>query len=319
MMAETSEKKTRRCIKCKREQPNEFFQSTSSKFFPGGKCYICTPCLETMIKQDDLNDVDRLMQWLDLPFDLNKWTQLYEQHGDKTLTAYFGLLYDDHYSHLNWVEENERWQQARNAGTIDDEIKALGDAKLKKLRKIWSGAYKPEQLIWLDDFYNKIVATQNVSTPILQEKARDFCELQLHIKEGLRQNIDVSKMMKQADDIVKTYNFTAANSKSNADFESVGELMVYYGKKGWHVNWHTEPQDSIDFMMENIQNYLKRLVVNEGNFAEQVENKKEKYNMTERLEEIENEKVDFDDTADIEYEGNEDLAAELNKGGGIDE
>jgi hypothetical protein len=126
-------------------------------------------------------------------------------------------------------------------------------------------------------------------------------------------------MMKQADDIVKTYNFTAANSKSNADFESVGELMVYYGKKGWHVNWHTEPQDSIDFMMENIQNYLKRLVVNEGNFAEQVENKKEKYNMTERLEEIENEKVDFDDTADIEYEGNEELAAELNKGGGIDE
>lgn len=319
MMAETSEKKTRRCIKCKREQPNEFFQSTSSKFFPGGKCYICTPCLETMIKQDNLNEVDKLMQWLDLPFDLNKWTQLYEQHGDKTLTAYFGLLYDDHYSHLNWTEENERWQQARNAGTIDDEIKALGEARLKKLRKIWSGAYKPEQLIWLDDFYNKIVATQNVSTPILQEKARDFCELQLHIKEGLRQNVDVSKMMKQADDIVKTYNFTAANSKSNADFESVGELMVYYGKKGWHVNWHTEPQDSIDFMMENIQNYLKRLVVNEGNFAEQVENKKEKYNMTERLEEIENEKVDFDDTADIEYEGNEELAAELNKGGGIDE
>ena len=49
------------------------------------------------------------------------------------------------------------------------------------------------------------------------------------------------------------------------------------------------------------------------------ENKKEKYNMTERLEEIENEKVDFDDTADIEYEGNDELAAELNKGGGIDE
>jgi len=68
----------------------------------------------------------------------------------------------------------------------------------------------------------------------------------------LRAGVDVSKMMKQADDIVKTYNFTAANAKSAADFESVGELMVYYGKKGWHPNWHNEPQDSIDFMMENI-------------------------------------------------------------------
>ena len=210
-------------------------------------------------------------------------------------------------------------RQAREEGTIDDEIKALGDAKLKKLRKVWSGAYKPEQLMWLDNFYNKIVATQNVSTPILQEKARDFCELQLHIKEGLRSNVDVSRMMKQADDIVKTYNFTASNAKSNADFESVGELMVYYGKKGWHPNWHTEPQDSIDFMMENIQNYLKRLVVNEGNFAEQVEDLRERYNMTERLEAIENEKVEFDETADVEYEGVDELAAELNTGGGIDE
>lgn len=315
---ETLEKKTRRCLKCKRDQPQEFFQSTPSKFFPSGKCYICTPCLETMIKQDNLGDVDRLMRWLDLPFDLNKWTQLYAQHKDHTLTAYFNLLYDDHYEPLKWADENERWRLAREEGTIDDEIKVLNESKLKRLRKVWSAAYKPEQLLWLDNFYNQIVATQNVSTPILQEKARDFCELQLHIKEGLRSGADVSKMMKQADDIVKTYHFEASNAKSAADFESIGELMVYYGKKGWHPNWHTEPQDSIDFMMENIQNYLKRLVINEGNFAEQVEDKRARYNMTERLEEIENEKVDFDETADVEYEGEDDLSAEL-MGGGIDE
>ena len=191
---ETLEKKTRRCIKCKREQPNEFFQDTPSKFFPGGKCYICTPCLETMIPQDNLGEVDRLMRWLDLPFDLNKWTQLYAQHKDHTLTAYFNLLYDDHYSMLQWQDENERWHQALSAGTIDDEIKVLGDARMKQLRKVWSGAYKPEQLIWLDNFYNQIVATQNVSTPILQEAARDFCEIELHIKEGMRAGVDVSKL-----------------------------------------------------------------------------------------------------------------------------
>jgi len=41
--------------------------------------------------------------------------------------------------------------------------------------------------------------------------------------------------------------------------------------------------------------------------------------MTERLEEIENEKVDLDETSDIEYEGDESLAAELNEGGDTDE
>ena len=319
MMAETLERKTRRCIKCKREQPPEFFQDTPSKFFPGGKCYICTPCLEAMTPQDNLGEVDRLMRWLDLPFDLNKWTQLYAQHKDHTLTAYFNLLYDDHYEPLRWADENERWRQAQLEGTIDDEIEVLGEAKLKKLRKIWSGGYKPEELLWLNNFYNQIVATQNVSTPILQAKARDFCENELAIKKGMRAGMDVKKLMDASDNMVKTYNFTASNAKSAADFESVGELMVYYGKKGWHPKWHTEPQDSIDFMMENIQNYLKRLVLNEGNFAEQVEDKKARYNMTERLEEIENEKVDFDEMADIEYEGQKELTAALEAGGDIDE
>ena len=74
--------------------------------------------------------------------------------------------------------------------------------------------------------------------------------------------------MDARDNIIKIAHFEATNAKSAADFESIGELMVYYGKKGWHPNWHSEPRDSIDFMMENIQNYLKRLAINEGNFAE---------------------------------------------------
>lgn len=128
----------------------------------------------------------------------------------------------------------------------------------------------------------------------------------------MREGIDIKKDMDARDNIIKIAHFEASNAKSAADFESVGELMVYYGKKGWHPKWHTEPQDSVDFMMENIQNYLKRLVLNEGNFAEQVEEKRARYNMTERLEEIENEAVEFDEAQDIEYEGAEELAGELN-------
>ena len=118
--------------------------------------------------------------------------------------------------------------------------------------------------------------------------------------------------MDARDNIIKMAHFEASNAKSAADFESVGELMVYYGKQGWHPKWHQEPQDSIDFMMRDIQNYLKRLVVNEGNFAEQVEDKRERYNMTERLESLEDELVKVDDEAEnIEYEDEDALAGDL--------
>ena len=309
----TEELKTRRCLKCRQEKPEWQFQKTPCKFFPGHRSLICTPCLELMVNPEQFGEVDRLCRYLDLPFDLDKWSQLYAIHKEHTLTAYFNTLLDDHYSALQWADENERWRLAREEGTIDEDIAALSEAKVRKLKKTWSSSYNNEELMWLDDFYNKIIATQNVSTPILQEKARDFCELQLHIKNGLRSGADVSKMMKQADDIVKTYHFEASNAKNVADFESVGELMVYYGKLGWHPKWHQEPQDSIDFMIENIQNYLQRLVINEGNFSEQVETRRESYNLTDRLDHIENEKVELDETADIEYEDESELSGELDE------
>lgn len=309
----TSEIKKRRCLKCKQEKPDYNFQQTKSPFFPGHRSLICTSCLETMIKQDNLNEVDALCRYLDLPFDMNKWTQLYDIHKEHTLSAYFNTLLDDKYAAISWADENERWRLAREEGTIDDEIDKLSESKMRRLKKDWSPSYTKEELLFLEDYYNQIIATQNVSTPILKSRARDLCELTLRAKKAMREGLDVKKDMDAIAAIIKDCKFEANNAKNAADFESVGELMVYYGKKGWHPKWHTEPQDSIDFMMQNIQNYLKRLVINEGNFAEQVEDKKARYNMTERLEEIENEAVEFDDTADIEYEGEDELVGDLNE------
>ena len=309
----TDEVKKRRCIKCRQEKPEHQFQFTPSPYFPGHRSLICTPCLENMIAQDNLGEVDRLCRYLDVPFDLDRWTQLYAIHKEHTLTAYFNTLLDDHYQSLQWADENERWRLAREEGTIEEEIEALSEAKLRRLRKQWSPSYSKEELFFLEEYYNQILATQNVSTPILQHYARDLCEIELRIKKGMREGHDIKKDMDARDNIIRIAKFEATNAKNAADFESIGELMVYYGKRGWHPNWHTEPKDSIDFMMENIQNYLKRLVVNEGNFAEQVEDARERYNMTERLEKIENEKVDFDELANIEYEDEDALAGELNE------
>jgi len=307
----TEEVKTRRCIKCRQEKPIYNFQYTPSNFFPGHRSLICTSCLETVIDQANLGEVDRLCRYLDVPFDLDMWTQLYKIHENHTLTAYFNTLLDEHYESLNWSDENERWRIAREEGTINDEIKVINEAKIKKLKKVWSPVYTDEELFFLEEYYNQILATQNVSTPILQSRARNLCELTLRVNKGIREGLDVKKDMDAIENIIKNCKFEATNAKNAADFESVGELMVYYGKKGWHPKWHTEPKDSIDFMMQNIQNYLKRLVINEGNFAEQVEDKRERYNLTERLEEIENEAVEFDETADVEFEGEEELVRDL--------
>jgi hypothetical protein len=302
--------KKRTCLKCRQEKLREHFAATPSPFFPGHLSLICNECLCAGIDAKDWNAVDRMLRWLDLPFEIDKWTKLHKVHGKDTLIAYLNLLKDKQYETVSWKDANDRWVLALQEEEIDERIDELREQKYASLIKKWGDSYSKEELIFLDELYAQICSTQNVSTPILQQYAKDFCEITLRITKKIRIGEDAKKDMDARDNIVKVAKFEASNSKTAANFESVGELMVYYAKKGWRPNWHQEPQDSIDFLMGNIQQYLTRLVNGEGGLAEQVSSRKESYNLSQRLEESDDTYNEDYDTP-VEYEDGEALEEEL--------
>lgn len=293
-------------MRCRQERKLADFQQSPSDFLPQHRSYICTPCLEQMCRPEDLDSVDALMRWGDWPFNPDKWTQLYATHGEHTLTAYFNVMADKAYDGATWAAESEKWAQIREQTDPADYIKVISSAEARELHKKWSNIYEPEELQFLEDYYTRILATQNVTTPILQEYARDLCEIELRIKKGMREGADIKKEMDARDNIIKMANFSASNSKNAADFDSVGELIMYCVKNGWTPNWHEEPQDSIDFMMRDTQGFLRRLVQGEGNFAEQVEDKRAQFDLAERIE-ADEVSYRYDNTSEPEeYEDAED-------------
>lgn len=98
----------------------------------------------------------------------------------------------------------------------------------------------------------------------------------------------------------------------NILFDSVGELYTWLEKRGWKPKWHTEPQDSVDFTIKNIQKYLQRLVMNEGAIGDQVENRRKQLELADKLEEEYNYSSFDEDEAEIEYEGAAELEEDLN-------
>lgn len=90
------------------------------------------------------------------------------------------------------------------------------------------------------------------------------------------------------------------------------ELYTWLEKRGWKPHWHTEPQDSVDFTIKNIQNYLKRLVMNDSTIGDQVETRKRQLELANKLEE--NFAYDYEDESEVqvEYEGAAQLEDDLN-------
>lgn len=113
---------------------------------------------------------------------------------------------------------------------------------------------------------------------------------------------------------MKAEGFEAKSAKNLSDFDSVGELYAWLEKRGWKPDWHVEPQDSADFTIKQIQQYMRRLIQGEGNLADQVESRRKQLELANQLEEDDSSSETIDEVevmSSIEYEGDDDLEQEL--------
>lgn len=298
-----------KCPYCKQERQVEEFAATASPFHPKGHSYICVPCLERIVPSDDLEKVDQMCRWLDIPFLIDQWTRLQRNAKERTLRMYLKLLEENaSYTALDWSEVNEKWKLSMESGTITDNIPTINEAWRAQMRLKWPSDMdrSDEDYHYLENFYNDLCTTQNLVSATQRDDAKRLCEVGLLATQKIRAGLDAKNEMAIYHNIVKTEGFEPKNAKNVGDFDSVGELYTWLEKRGWRPQWHTEPQDSVDFTIKNIQKYLQRLVMNEGAIGDQVENRRKQLELANRMEE-EYVYEDSMEDVEIEYEG----AAEL--------
>lgn len=302
------------CPICKAEKPTTEFFPTKSPFHPKGRSLVCLTCLERMVPADDLNKVDALCRWLDVPFLVDHWTRLYKNGRERTLHLYSKIIENNaSYKAIDWSTVNEKWTDAIAAGTLEDNVPAIADNWLREMARKWPSDQErtAEDYHYLENFYNDLCATQNLTSATQRDDAKRLCEVGLLATKKIRAGLDAKNEMAIYHNIVKTEGFEPKNAKNVGDFDSVGELYTWLEKRGWKPKWHTEPQDSVDFTIKNIQKYLQRLVMNEGTIGDQVENRKKQLELANRMEE----EYIYDDSSEsieIEYEGAAELEEMLN-------
>ena len=301
-----------KCPYCKQERQPEEFVPTKSPFHPKGRSLICIGCLERMVKADDLEEVDRMCRWLDIPFLVDQWTRIYKNGKERTLRLYIKLLEENaSYSALDWKEVNEKWRLSMENNTITDNIPTINDQWRAQMRLKWPSDMdrSDEDYHYLENFYQDLCTTQNLVSATQRDDAKRLCEVGLLATQKIRAGLDAKNEMAIYHNIVKTEGFEPKNAKNIGDFDSVGELYTWLEKRGWKPKWHTEPQDSVDFTIRNIQKYLQRLVINEGSIGDQVENRRKQLELANKLEEEYDYSSDEEEEAEseISYEG----AAEL--------
>ena len=270
------------CNRCQAPQTPESFAPTKSIFYADGALPVCNSCIESFLEdvEFDWGEVNKLCQYADIPFVPKEWERMRELNGSNAFPKYAEVFAQSEYEDLGWSEYFEAFRALKASGELDDELPGIADKKRQQLQERWGANYDDEALRYLENLYNGLMTTQNVNGALQVDQALKICKMSYEIDCRIREGADFDKLLSSYDKLVKAAEFTPKNVKNINDFDSVGELIKWLEKRGWHNTFYDDvSRDIVDETMQNFQAFNQRLYTNESGIGEQI---------TERLNNLKN-------------------------------
>lgn len=312
----------RKCKRCGQEFGPDGFTRTSSVFFSLGYSDICNDCLKHYLQQNnfDWSAVDKLCQYLNLPFVPSQFEKIHQEFGEECFSRYADFFAQAEYEGLEWGDYFKEFQKLKTSGYLEDELPLIQDKHRRELQEKWGFNYDDEGLFYLETLYEGLLTTQNINGALQMDQALKLCKISYELDSRIRAGDDIDKLISSYDKLVKIAEFTPKNVKNASDFDSVGELIKWLERRGFKNSYYDDvTRDIIDETINNIQSYNRRLYTNESGIAEQINERIEALKATERMEnaynltELDEDEIDKYDSEGYDhlFNDDDDFSAEI--------
>lgn len=303
------------CIKCGNSFTYDNFAHSNSIFFNDGYSPICYDCINEVLEDKGYSwdAVDKICQYLDIPWIPDKWTEIYNEHGDNSFKIYVDFFFNNGaYENLGWSEYYYAYLDLKKSGQLEKNLPGLKDLEKQKAISRWGPNYCDEDLEYLERLLNGIMSTQNVNGSLQIDQALKICKISLEIDKRIREGSDFDKLLISYDKLVKTAEFTPKNTKNINDFDSIGELIKWLEKKGWKNKYYNDvPKDIVDETIKNFQMFNQRLYTNESGIGDEI-TKRLQLIKEAKLAEESNSYYGFDEQYDLDNYENDGYEQLLN-------
>ena len=275
------------CSYCHTDKPLNSFIGVKSPFFTDKTLPICENCIERMLMENtnDFDFFDKLCQWADIPFLAEEWTKLYQFNKEKTFGIYAKMYKQGQYQNADWRDVTKKYKEYAAKGQLHNLVPELQEETLQKMRQDWGEQYTAAELTQLENLFQGILNTQNISNKLQSNDVRRICKLSLIIDDKIRAGMDFKDDLSNYEKLTKIANLSPKNAKDANDFNSVGELFAYLEKKGWQNKFYDgATNDIVDNTMKNIQLYVRTLYTNETGISDDIQKRIEGLKIAQELQ-----------------------------------
>ena len=154
----------------------------------------------------------------------------------------------------------------------------------------WGRMYKLAEWVELEKTYNEMEHSFDIQDADTINSLKLICKTNLKMNQCV-DSADIDGQQKLArvyDSLRKTAKFTAAQNKEKKDdfIDCVGELVLMCEKEGFIPRFATDiPQDKVDLVLKDNQDYLKKLVTQDLGFGQQIEDAIKKIQIQQEMNE----------------------------------
>lgn len=159
----------------------------------------------------------------------------------------------------------------------------------KYLISKWGRTYTIQECVRLEKLYLEMIDSYDIRTASHFDYLLKICRVSLKADQALEVN-DIEgyqKLSKVYDILMKSAKFTAAQNKETSDdfTDSVGVIVALCEQQGFIPRFHEERQDIVDLTKNDINGYLRNLVMEEMNLGNMIEIYLQKMQMEENRKE----------------------------------
>ena len=264
------------CQFCNKQKKTTEFMPSSGAFWASGHINICYSCVEKMVDGNDLNQVDRLFQFANMAFMPQEWRKIWKREGKAAFRKYSNNYYDFNYYKYDWGEQNEKLMDLARKGLVETEVEELKPELIRNLKIRW-GNLEEYDLLWLENYYNSILADYNVQAETQRDQFRKICRMSLTIDKMLQQGQIDKDFMTQYNNFMTSALKNVEKNQSGA-ITSVGQIVEFIERNGYKAKFYDGiSRDEIDRIIENMKEYVGDLVRGETNLPEIYAQVKQKY------------------------------------------
>ena len=162
-----------------------------------------------------------------------------------------------------------------NAPDFFDDDLTEEDKKYLTLK--WGKAYRPYEWVQLEKLYQEMMAAFDIVAPAHEDYLKLICKtsLKCHQLVDLGDIEGFQKMSKVYDTLMKSAKFTAAQNKAESgEFVSaIDEFILLCEREDFIPRFYTaEPKDRVDETLADLRGYTHKLVTEEMNLGNLIEN-----------------------------------------------